>query len=120
MKLYLANVPKISLKIVETLIHDGSIEVMPSNRQEASRDLDAIMEEFLRREREIRRETKDMMSRMTLPYDQFGVQKSKISKRKKHPTGGDIEKFLARQFVESFMILLTRFLQKIATCIKRC
>jgi hypothetical protein len=104
MKLYLANVPPISMRVVETLIEDGSIEVTPGNRQEVARDLAAIMEEFLRRDREIRRETKDMMSRMTLPYDQFGVQKSKIAKRKKHPSGNDIEKFLARQFVESFMI----------------
>lgn len=104
MKLYLANVPAISLRVVETLVNDGSIEVLPSGRQEAARDLSAIMEEFLRREREITRETKDMMSIMKLPYDQFGIEKSKLSKRKRHPSGGDIEKFLSRQFVESFMI----------------
>jgi len=94
----------ISLKVIETLTGDGSIEVSPGNKQEVAKDLEAIMEEFLRRDRNIRRETKDMMSRMTLPYDQFGMQKSKISKRKNHPTGPDIEKFLSRQFIESFMI----------------
>tara|TARA_R110001583_G_scaffold12612_7_gene55832 strand:- start:11181 stop:11705 length:525 start_codon:yes stop_codon:yes gene_type:complete len=104
MKLYLANVSAISLKVIETLVNDGSIEVLPVGRQEAARDLSAIMEEFLRREREITRETKDMMSRIKLPYDEFGSQKSKLSKRKKHPSGGDIEKFLSRQFIESFMI----------------
>ena len=31
MKLYLANVPPISMRVVETLIEDGSIEVTSEN-----------------------------------------------------------------------------------------
>jgi len=104
MKLYLARVPTIASQIVESLIFDGSIEVIASNRFEAENDLSAIMEEFLRREKQIMRETKDTMSAFEIPYDRFSSQRSKLCKKKNHPTGKDIEKYLARQFIESFMI----------------
>jgi hypothetical protein len=71
MKLYLARVPAIASQIVESLIFDGSIEVIASNRLEAENDLSAIMEEFLRREKQIMRETKDTMSAFEIPYDRF-------------------------------------------------
>ena len=104
MKLYLANVQTISSRIIELLSNDGSIEVTASNRVESENDLSAIMEEFLRRDRQIMRETKDTMSAFQIPYDQFSEQRSKLCKKQGHPTGKDIEKYLARQFIESFMM----------------
>ena len=104
MKLYLANVQLISSTIIDQLCNDGSIEVTARNKAEAESDLTAVMEEFLRRDRKIMRETKDTMSAFEIPYDQFSDQRSKLCKKKGHPTGKDIEKYLARQFIESFMM----------------
>ncbi len=104
MKLYRAKVQEIATDIIKNLTESNSIEVTPQNFQESVRDLEAIMNEFLRRDSKISRDTKDRMNISSISYDQFGRERSKTAKRDRHPTGQDIEKYLSRQFIESFMI----------------
>ena len=104
MKLYSSKIPAIAEEVVETLTIDGSIEVSIKNLSEVKEDLSAIMKEFLNQDFQIRTETKDRMNSMSIPYDQFGRERSRLAKKRGHPSGPDIEKYLARQFIESFMI----------------
>jgi hypothetical protein len=104
MKLYSAKISTIADEVVETLTNDGSIEVSVKNLTEAKADLAAVMTEFLNQDFQIRAKAKDVMNRLSIPYDQFGRERSKLAKKKGHPSGQDIEKYLARQFIESFMI----------------
>ena len=104
MKLYKARVQDISTKVVKIFNDDGSIEVSTQNFHEVVQDLSAIMLEFLRRDSQITKETKDRMNKSSVSFDQFGKQRSKLAKREKHPIGNDVEKYLSRQFIESFMM----------------
>lgn len=104
MKLYKAKILDIATEVVKTLTEDNSVEISPQNFQESIKDLEAIMGEFLRRDSKISKDTKDIMNISSISYDQFGRERSKIAKQQGHPTGSDIEKYLSRQFIESFMI----------------
>lgn len=111
MRLYRAKVPSIAKEVIELLTNDGDIEVLGENREEAERDLIAIMEEYLRRDNGFRNRVRDMMDRRNLPYDAYGRTRKKVAEENGHPLGDDVERFLARQFVEAMMI--SRFVEEV-------
>ena len=54
MKLYRLKIPEIAHATIESLCNDGDIEVTGENREEAELDLVSVMEEYLRRDWELR------------------------------------------------------------------
>lgn len=109
MKLYRAKVPVIAHEVISTLVGAGDIEV--TNREEAEADLVAIMEEFLRRDGDLRRRIKDTMARKNLPYGEYGKVRKQVAERSDHPMGDDVERFLCRQFIEN--LLITRWVDEV-------
>lgn len=104
MKLYRAKVPAIAKDIVTRLVSDGDIEVVGDNKEEAEQDYVAIMEEYLRRDSDLRNHIRDHMAQRNLPYNQYGRTRSRVAEEWGHPLGDDVERFLARQMVENLMI----------------
>lgn len=104
MKLYRSKVPQIAADCIEALVRDGDIEVPPESREEAQRDFIAIMEDYLRRENELNEELRDYMARAGIPYDQRGKTRQRLAEMRNQPLGDDVERYLARQFVENLMI----------------
>ena len=111
MKLYRARIPEIASAVMNALIQDEHIEVAAANRPEAELDLVAIMEEYLRRDMDLRESVRESMSRNSIPYDKYGQIRGRLATERNHPTGDDVERFLARQFTENFMI--TRFVDEV-------
>ena len=104
MKLYRSKIPLIAQECIQRLVSDGDIEVDPERRAEAEADLVAIMEDFLRRDTDLRDVIRDRMSRGAIPYDQYGKIRNELAEQRAHPTNDDIERYLARQFAEVLMI----------------
>ena len=104
MKLYRARIPTIAKAVISTLSAEGLIEVTAANATEAETDLVAIMEEYQRRDQALRNAVKDYMSSRAVPYEQYSKVRSSLAGEWQHPLNDDIERFLARQFVENFMI----------------
>jgi hypothetical protein len=104
MKLYRAKVSVIAAEAVERLVAEGDVELAEGQRDEAEKDFVAIMEDYLRRDFELREEIKDYMSSRSLPYGQYGRIRSRMADARGYPLGDDVERFLVRQFVENLMI----------------
>lgn len=111
MKLYRTRIPEIAKKVIEELVKDESIEVLPENRSEAELDLVAVMEEYLRRDSHLRETVRETMSRRSIPYDKYSKVRAEVAGEMGHPTGNEVERFLARQFLEGFMI--SRFVEEV-------
>ncbi|MFT7518259.1 MAG: hypothetical protein ACI9MC_000389 [Kiritimatiellia bacterium] len=111
MKLYRAKVDDIAIETIKVLMENGDIEVLQDSREEAEQDLIAIMEEFLRRDNELRTSIKDHMASRKLPYGDYGKVRKQFMDRAGHPQRDDIERFLSRQFVECLMI--TRHVEEV-------
>jgi hypothetical protein len=111
MRLYRAKIPAIAKEVIEVLVADGDIEVAGENREEAERDLEAIMEEFSRRDATFRNRVRDYMDQRKLPYNEYGRARKALADETKHPQGDDVERFLGRQFVENMMI--SRFVDEV-------
>lgn len=104
MKLYRSKVPQIAADCIGRLIADGDVEIEHERREEAEADLAAIMEDFLRRDYELRDAIRDRMSRGSIPYDQYGKVRNELAEKREQPQGDDVERYLARQFAEVLMI----------------
>lgn len=104
MKLYRAKVPVIAQECIDALLADGDIEIRPDTKEEAQKDFEAIMEDYLRRDAAIREEIKDHMADQGLAYGQYGKVRGRFCDERGHPLGDDVERFLVRQFTENLMI----------------
>lgn len=111
MKLYRNKIPVIAKDTIAQLCDQGDIEVEPENREEAEKDIIAILEEFLRRDFELRNKIRDSMSNRNIPYDQYGRVRKRMSEEMNHPGGEDVAKFLARQINENLMI--SKFIEEV-------
>ena len=104
MRLYRSKIPAIASGVIEQLAGNGSIEVLAENKAEAEKDLVSIMEEYLRRDYQLRDHVKETMAAGGVSYDQYGKFRSRVADEWNHPTGDGVAKYLARQFIENFMI----------------
>lgn len=104
MKLYRSKIPTIAKEVIDLLVEEEDIEVLADNREEAERDLIAIMEEYSRRDSQFRGSIKDEMARKKIPYGQYGRVRSRLADQTGHPLGDDVERFLTRQFIENLLI----------------
>ena len=111
MRLYKIKIPEIAHAVIADMVEKGSIEVTPENTSEAELDLVAVMEEYRRRDFALRERVREHMAHRSVPYDQYGKVRGRMAEEWSHPTGDDVDRFLARQFVENFMI--SRFVDEV-------
>ncbi|MFH1132290.1 MAG: DUF507 family protein [Pseudomonadota bacterium] len=101
MKLYGTKIPIIAREIVRHLTANGNIEV--NNYDEAELDIQAVLREYLRVERDITNSTKDLMENRKLAHDQFGKTKRAMAEQKGFPLAEEGILFMCNQILETFM-----------------
>jgi len=111
MRLYRAKIPVIAKEVIEILAESGDIEVLTENRDEAEQDLVAIMEEYRRRDMNLRDRIKDHMAARKIPYSEYGRTRKRLADEHGHPMGDDVQRFLVRQFIEN--LLISRFIEEV-------
>src|SRR5262250_2890209 len=101
MRLYSGKIPAVGAEMVKSLIDTGDIEV--TDRAEAEMDVQAVLKEYLRLDREITEKTKDVLQKRNLPYEQFGKVKRALAGEKAFGLGEDGLEWMTNQMLESFM-----------------
>jgi hypothetical protein len=101
MKLYTAKVPQIAEEIIHSLAKEGDIEV--SSEAEAKLDVEAVLKEYIRMDREITDKAKDVLDTRKLPYGQFGRIKKALADEREFGLGDDASTWICAQLLETFM-----------------
>ena len=101
MRLYAGKIPVIGAEIIKALIDAEDISV--TDRAEADLDVQAVLKEYLRLEREITDKAKDLLQKRNLPYEQFGKVKRTLAHEKGLGLGEDALDWMTSQMIESFM-----------------
>ncbi|HVZ72184.1 MAG TPA: DUF507 family protein [Polyangia bacterium] len=101
MRLYSGKIPSVGAEIVKALVEAGDIEV--DDKTEAEMDVQAVLKEYLRLDREITEKAKDILSKKNLPYEQFGKIKRALAGEKAFGLGEDALEWMTTQMLESFM-----------------
>ena len=97
MRLYSGKVPVIAEEIVRTLVRDEDIEV--ASDEEVRLDIEAVLKEYLRQEREVLDEAKNRLEIRNLPYSQLGKMKSMVAKERQIQIGEDMLPYLLEQIL---------------------
>jgi hypothetical protein len=109
MKLYSAKIPVIARDIVQQLTKDGDIEV--NNHEEAELDIQSVLKEYLRMDREITERAKDIMQSRNMPHGQFGRIKRAVAEDKGFGLGEEGVLWICNQILEIFM--QSKFIEEI-------
>ena len=97
MRLYRGKVETIAEDVIRTLKEAGSIEL--ENEAEARLDIEAVLKEYLRLEREIVDDAKSRMEVRGLGYSQLGKVKSQVSKERGAPGQDEVLPYLLDQIM---------------------
>jgi hypothetical protein len=97
MRLYSGKVSSIAEDIVGTLKSDGSIEV--TSEEEVRLDIEAVLKEYLRLEREIVDEAKNRMETRGLDYSKLGRMKAQVAKERGAPPADETLPYLLDQIL---------------------
>jgi hypothetical protein len=101
MRLYTGKIPVIASEIVKTLVEGEALSVF--DRGEAELDVQAVLKEYLRLEREITEKAKDLLQKRNLPYEHFGKIKRQVAGEKGFFLGEEGLDWITNQVIESFM-----------------
>ena len=101
MKLYQTKIPMVAHEIVTSLAEAGDIEVSDVN--EAKLDIEAVLKEYLRMDRELSDKAKDVLDAKKLPYDKFFKVKKGMAEERGFALGEDANMYIANQILETFM-----------------
>lgn len=101
MRLYSGKIPLITEEILRTLTADDDIEL--ADEAEARLDLEAVLKEYLRQDREVLEEAKNRMEIRGLPYSQLGKMKSMVARERQLQIGDEMLPYLLEQLLTMLM-----------------
>ncbi len=101
MKLYSGKIPIIASEIVRQLTTEGDIETGEPNEVEL--DVESVLKEYIRTDRELTERAKDLMDKRKLPYGQFGKIKRAMADEQGFGLGEEALNWICAQITETFM-----------------
>lgn len=101
MKLYAGKIEPIATEVIGRLVTDGDLEI--SNRHEAELDVQSVLKEYLRVDREITERAKDILEIRGLSYSNFGRVKRQLADEKDFGLGEESLSWICNQLLEIFM-----------------
>jgi hypothetical protein len=100
-KLYTGKIPTIAAEMIQSLVQSSDIEVVDAN--EAQLDIESVLKEYVRMDRECTDKAKDLLEQRKLPYGQFGKLKRAIAEERGFALGEEATSWIANQILETFM-----------------
>jgi len=101
MRLYPTKISTIVEAVNKTLVEGGDLEV--SDRDEFKRDVESILKEYLRKDRELTNRAKDELERKHLPYSDLFKTKRTIAEDADFGIGDESVNWICSQLLELFM-----------------
>ncbi len=97
MRLYSGKIGPIVDELIPTLTAQEEVEI--EQEAEVRLDLEAVLKEFIRRERQVSDEAKDRMEREGLGFSQLGKMRQRVAKEMGFPQQDEILPYLVDQLL---------------------
>jgi hypothetical protein len=97
MRLYRGKIEPITEEVVRVLRESGAVEF--ENEAEARLDIESVLKEYVRLDKEVVEEAKNRMEVRGLGYNQLGKTKSAVSKERGIPGQDEILPYLLEQIL---------------------
>ena len=103
MRLYRGKIPLISEEITSDLVSTGAIEVEQSLVAEVIMDVEAVLKEYIRVDRSITEEAKDVIAARKMDYSALHKVRSKLASRRGFGINEKAYDWILEQLVEVLM-----------------
>lgn len=101
MRLYASKIPHLTDAVIKALVDPGDIEI--NDREEFKRDIESILREYLRKDRQLTETAKDILEARGLPYSDLYRTKRTLAEREDFAIGDESINWIATQLMELFM-----------------
>lgn len=103
MKLMSGKVAALANDLVSALIASGSIEVKPEERKEVEMDLESVFREYIRLDREITDQARDLISSQKRDHTELHKVKAQIARDRNFAVGEGMLEYLIAQIIETLL-----------------
>lgn len=100
MRLYSGQVPAVAQDLLKTLIKEESLEITPENVPEVEEDIQSVLREFIRLDRELSDQARELIAERG--RGSIGREKRKIAKQKGLDVFEDPVGYIISQLIETF------------------
>jgi uncharacterized protein len=111
MRLFASRIPHIVTDLVKSLIDNELIEVLPANVSEVELDVESVLKEYLRADRQLTEEAKDLAHERRLDYSAHQKIKRQLAEKRRFGLYEDSVGYIANQLLET--MLHTRHVEEI-------
>lgn len=103
MRLVSSRIPIIVREIVDTLRERELIEVLPANLPEVELDVESVLKEYVRTDRALTDEAKDLASERGLDYQAHQKIKQQLAEKRRFGMRDESIAYLANQLIETLL-----------------
>jgi hypothetical protein len=101
MKIYRGRIEPCTREIVENLVKESFIEVAtPEEVEEVRKDLESVLNEYMRMEREITEKAKDAVSKQGMDYSSISKIRRSMAKEKEFGLDDEGLDYIVQQMIE--------------------
>ena len=101
MKLFSGKVGIISAEITKVLVDEGDIET--DSPGEVELDVQAVLKEYIRTDRELTEQAKDICERKGMSFSSYPKVKRRLAEQRKFVVGDDAIDYIMDQLIRTFM-----------------
>jgi len=110
-RIYRERMPAIAHAIADALIDGELIEVEPSAREEVELDLESVLKEYRRTDRELSDRARDLVAMRNLDYSYTHKIKGQLAREKGFGLGDEAIEWISGQMIE--MLLQSRNVEEV-------
>lgn len=103
MRIYRGRVEPATKEIVEALIREGLVEVAAEEVEEVRKDLESVLLEYQRMEREINERSKDVVSKQGMDYSNLSKIRRGMAQERGFGIEDDALEYVVQQMIEIMM-----------------
>jgi hypothetical protein len=103
MRLYNSKIESIVREIVKTLVDNELVEIEPTRAGEVELDVESVLKEYLRAERQLTEEAKDLAHSRGLDYSAHQKIKRRIAEKRNFGLYDDAVGYIANQLIETLL-----------------
>jgi hypothetical protein len=101
MRLYPGKVSAVAQDMVQALVQNGDIEVAADMTQEVVLDIESVLREYIRADRELTDRARDLISKDGLEFNQVNKIKTRLAEERGFGVGDRAVDYLTRQIIEA-------------------
>lgn len=103
MKLMSGKVPALAHDLVDALVASNTIEVLSEEVHEVEMDIESVLREYIRLDREITDRARDVIATQKRDYSELNKVKSQIARERGFGVGEGMLEYLTAQVIETLI-----------------